>query len=133
LRAKARIKLSRDPALFDASALERARTLFDFDDAVTAPVHGFKSATDYYARSSSLGFLSRIRRPTLLLSAYDDPFLPPEVLSDVAHVAQKNPYLTVEFHGHGGHVGFISGRVPWAPRYYAEDRVLEFLEASLIE
>jgi predicted alpha/beta-fold hydrolase len=133
LRAKARIKLARDPALFDASALERARTLFDFDDAVTAPVHGFESATDYYSRSSSLGFLSRIRRPTLLLSAYDDPFLPPEVLSDVARVAQKNPYLAAEFHEHGGHVGFISGRVPWAPRYYAEDRVLSFLEASLVE
>jgi predicted alpha/beta-fold hydrolase len=133
LRAKARVKLERDPALFDASALERARTLFDFDDAVTAPVHGFESAADYYARSSSLGFLSRIHRPTLLLSAYDDPFLPPEVLGDVAQVAQKNPHLTVEFHERGGHVGFISGRVPWAPRYYAEDRALSFLEASVVE
>jgi uncharacterized protein len=133
LRAKARIKLEHDPALFDASALERARTLFDFDDAVTAPVHGFESATDYYARSSSLGFLLRIHCPTLLLSAYDDPFLPPEVLGDVARVAQKNPYLTVEFHERGGHVGFVSGRVPWAPRYYAEDRALSFLEASVVD
>jgi predicted alpha/beta-fold hydrolase len=133
LRAKARIKLDHVPGLFDASALERARTLFDFDDAVTAPVHGFESATDYYARSSSLGFLSQIHRPTLLLSAFDDPFLPPEVLRDVAGVASKNPYITVEFHERGGHVGFISGRVPWAPRYYAEDRVLSFVETALSE
>jgi len=131
LRAKARIKLERDPGLFDADALERARTLFDFDDAVTAPVHGFADASDYYRRSSSLGFLSAIRRPTLLLSAYDDPFLPPAVLQEVERLARENVHLRVEFHRRGGHVGFISGRAPWAPRYYAEERVLEFLEASV--
>jgi uncharacterized protein len=131
LRAKARIKLEREPGLFDPDALERARTLFDFDDAVTAPVHGFADATDYYRRSSSLGFLSAIRRPTLLLSAYDDPFLPPAVLHEVERIAAGNRYLSVEFHQRGGHVGFISGRAPWAPRYYAEHRVLEFLEASI--
>ena len=131
LRAKARTKLEQDPGLFDAMALERARTLFDFDDAVTAPVHGFAGATDYYRRSSSLGFLSSIRRPTLLLSAYDDPFLPAAVLSEVERVARLNSCLSVEFHERGGHVGFISGRAPWAPRYYAEDRVLGFLEAAL--
>jgi uncharacterized protein len=131
LRAKARTKLEQDPGLFDAMALERARTLFDFDDAVTAPVHGFAGATDYYRRSSSLGFLSSIRRPTLLLSAYDDPFLPAAVLGEVERVARGNSCLSVEFHARGGHVGFISGRAPWAPRYYAEDRVLGFLEAAL--
>jgi uncharacterized protein len=98
---------------------------------VTAPVHGFVDATDYYRRSSSLGFLSAIRRPTLLLSAYDDPFLPAAVLREVERIAAGNGYLSVEFHQRGGHVGFISGRAPWAPRYYAEDRVLEFLEASI--
>jgi predicted alpha/beta-fold hydrolase len=131
LRSKARVKLERDPGLFDASALERARTLFEFDDAVTAPVHGFENAADYYRRSSSLGFLSSIRRPTLLLSAYDDPFLPPAVLREVERLARGNPHVTIEFHQRGGHVGFISGHVPWAPRYYAEERVLEFLEARL--
>jgi predicted alpha/beta-fold hydrolase len=131
LRAKARIKLERDPGLYDATALERARTLFDFDDIVTAPVHGFAGASDYYRRSSSLGFLSPIRRPTLLLSAYDDPFLPRAVLDEVAEVARGNRYLSVEFHQRGGHVGFISGRAPWAARYYAEERVLGFLEAQL--
>jgi len=131
LRAKARIKLEHDPGLFDARSLERARTLFDFDDAVTAPVHGFADAADYYRRSSSMGFLSAIRRPTLLLSAYDDPFLPRAVLREVERVARRNTYLNVEFHQRGGHVGFISGRVPWSPRYYAEHRVLGFLEAAI--
>jgi hypothetical protein len=127
LRAKANAKLDRDPGLFDADALARARTLYDFDDAVTAPVHGFVSAHDYYRRSSSLSFLSAIRVPTLLLSAFDDPFLPPEVLSEVALIAADNPVVETEFHEQGGHVGFVSGRSPLSPRYYAEERVLEFL------
>ena len=133
LRAKARIKLVRDPGLFDAMALERARTLFEFDDAVTAPVHGFAGASDYYQRSSSLGFLTSICRPTLLLSAYDDPFLPSAVLHEVERVARGNPNLCVEFHRHGGHVGFVAGRTPWAPHYYAEERVMHYLDAQFTE
>jgi predicted alpha/beta-fold hydrolase len=128
LRAKAVAKLRAFPGLFDRSALERARTLFDFDDAVTAPVHGFLDARDYYSRSSSLRFLSRIRRPTLLLSARDDPFLPRDVLDSVADVARDNEMLHVEFHELGGHVGFVSGRNPFRPRYYAEWRVMDFLD-----
>jgi uncharacterized protein len=131
LRAKARRKLETDPGLFDGAALERARNLFEFDDAVTAPVHGFADAEDYYRRSSSLHVLSAIRRPTLLLSAFDDPFLPPVVLHEVERIARGNHCLTAEFHQRGGHVGFISGRRPWSPRYYAEERVLHFLEASI--
>ncbi|MEO6527134.1 MAG: alpha/beta fold hydrolase [Gemmatimonadaceae bacterium] len=131
LRAKAQAKLDRDPGLFDAQALARARTLFDFDDAVTAPVHGFRDAHDYYDRSSSLGFLTSIRCPTLLLSAFDDPFLPPEVLHEVAAIAAGNTSLQTEFHARGGHVGFVSGLSPLSPRYYAEERVLEFLTRQL--
>ena len=108
-----------------------ARTLADFDDAVTAPLHGFQSAHDYYMRSSSRHYLGAIRRPTLLLSAYDDPFLPRDVLVDVASVASLNASLHVEFHEHGGHVGFVAGRVPCRPRYYAEERAGRFLEQEL--
>ena len=127
LRAKARAKLRAFPGLFDPAALDRARTLFDFDDSVTAPVHGFRNASDYYSRSSSLRFLSLIRRPTLLLSARNDPFLPSEVLDSVAEVALGNPDLHLEFHELGGHVGFVSGLNPLRPRYYAEWRVVDFL------
>ena len=127
LIAKARQKLARHPDLCDAVALDRVRTLWDFDDVVTAPVHGFHDATDYYTQSSSIHYLSRVRIPTLLLSATDDPFLPPEVLDDVRSIAQHNPALEVEFVRRGGHVGFISGRVPWRPVYYAEWRAVDFL------
>jgi uncharacterized protein len=130
LRRKADEKLRRFPGLFDRDAMLGARTLYEFDDVVTGPVHGFRDAHDYYARSSSLGFLGRIRRPTLLLSAKDDPFLPAAVLEDVSDVARRNGWLWAEFSDRGGHVGFVGG-APWRPIYYAEQRVGEFLAMAL--
>ena len=131
LRPKALAKLERYPDLFDRSKLESATSIYDFDDAVTAPVHGFHDAHDYYSRSSSLSWLSAIRLRTLLLSAIDDPFLPAAVLDEVRGIAGGNPALTLEFTKHGGHVGFISGPWPWRPFYYAEWRACEFLSAAL--
>lgn len=128
LRRKALAKLDRYPDLFDRSRLVQARSVFEFDDIVTAPVHGFASGVDYYRRSSSLGFLGRIAVPTLLLSALDDPFLPREVLGRVQRVASDNPALTLEITEHGGHVGFIEGAVPWRASYYAERRTFAFFE-----
>jgi predicted alpha/beta-fold hydrolase len=131
LRRKALAKLAQEPELFAEGPLRAARTLTDFDDVVTAPVHGFASARDYYTRSSARHFLGGIRRPTLLLSARDDPFLPREVLDDVAIVARRNALLVIEFHERGGHVGFVAGQLPWRPVYYAEQRVGDYLEAGL--
>jgi len=131
LRVKALAKLERFPGLFDRAALERANTIYDFDDAVTAPVHGFADAHDYYSRSSALGWIDRVRRPTLLLSAVDDPFLPAQVLDEVRGIAANNPNLTLEFTPHGGHVGFVGGSVPWRPFYYGEWRACEFLDRAL--
>jgi predicted alpha/beta-fold hydrolase len=131
LRRKANQKLVRYPDLFDPEALGKARTIYDFDDVVTAPVHGFENAHDYYNRSSSLRWLSRIRRPALLLSAIDDPFLPAAVLEEVRAIASTNPLLHLEFTRAGGHVGFVGGRLPWRPHYYAEWRVCEFLSTQL--
>ena len=111
--------------------MRRARTLYAFDDLVTAPVHGFRDADDYYARSSSLHYLARIRTPTLLLSARDDPFLPAAVLDEVRDIARINPLLQLEFVDRGGHVGFIAGTLPWRPFYYAEWRATEFLASAL--
>jgi hypothetical protein len=126
LRRKALEKLGQFPGLLDLAALGRARTLYDFDDAVTGPLHGFRDAHDYYTQSSALRFLDRIRRPTLMLSSRDDPFLPAAVLDEVIDVARRNAYLEPEFSERGGHVGFVGGP-PWRPSYYAEERVGEFL------
>lgn len=124
---KALGKIGRHAELEALRNVADARTLWEFDDRFTAPLHGFESAADYYARASSLPYLARIRVPTLLLSAVDDPFLPAEVLQDVRNVARDNPALTIEFPARGGHVGFTGGRWPWRPWYYGEWRTAEFL------
>ena len=131
LRRKALAKLDRYPDLASRARIESARTLYEFDDAVTAPVHGFVNADDYYSRSSSIRFLSRIRVPTLLLSAVDDPFLPCDVLHDVQQLAVENARIEVEFLAKGGHVGFVSGQNPLRPFYYAEWRVAQFFDQML--
>jgi uncharacterized protein len=133
LRRKAIRKLEQHPGLFDRSRALAARTIEDFDDAVTGPIHGFSSSNDYYTRSSSIHFLQRIRVPTLLLSSADDPFLPAAVLRRVEDVARSNARLTVQFTAHGGHVGFISGRVPFRPTYWAEERVIEYFRDTCSE
>ena len=128
---KTTAKRQRFPDIAPKASLATLRTMWDFDDAVTAPVHGFRDATDYYERSSSLRWLHRIRVPTLLLSAADDPFLPPEVLGEVRAAAHENEFLHCEFVAQGGHVGFIAGNLPWRPLYWAEWRVPEFLSAHV--
>jgi predicted alpha/beta-fold hydrolase len=128
LRRKALQKLAQHPGLFDQAGAASARTIEDFDDAVTGPMHGFAGSNDYYTRSSSINFISRITIPTLLLSARDDPFLPASVLDRVREIADRNPYLGVQFTRRGGHVGFISGSVPFRAFHWGEARVLEFFD-----
>lgn len=131
LRRKALAKHSRFPDLFQRERLERARNIVDFDDAVTAPVHGYADAQDYYQRCSSIHSLETITVPTLLLSSRDDPFLPSRVLDLVEERARRNPCLTTEFHDGGGHVGFVTGAIPLRPRYYAEARAFRFFDAAM--
>ena len=131
LRRKALAKLQRYPDLFDLERLRTAKTMFDFDDVFTAPVHGFAGAEDYYSRSSSIRWIDTISVNTLLLSAVDDPFLPAQVLEDVKAVAERNPALQLEFTSAGGHVGFVAGRSPLRPAYYLEERAGDFLAQQL--
>ena len=131
LRRKALAKSARFTGFpADEQRVRCARTFYEFDDAVTAPVHGFAGADDYYARASSLPVLEQIRTPTLMVSAADDPFLPPEVLTEVRRAAAGNPALHPLFVPHGGHVGFVCG-APWRPRYWAEEQALAFLAARV--
>jgi hypothetical protein len=116
LRAKAREKARRFPGAFDLERALRARTLREFDEAVTAPVHGYAGAEDYYARCSAGPLLGRIRVPTLLIQAEDDPFVPPDALAMA--LATRNPRIERAISLHGGHLGFlcVPGRGPalWA-------------------
>lgn len=105
--------------------VRRARTFREFDDAATGPLHGFTGADDYYAQSSSIGFLDRITTPTLCVSAEDDPFLPHEVLARAQEVASPSVEFIVT--KTGGHVGFIGGKLPWRCEYWAEELVVQWL------
>jgi len=127
LKQKALKKLERFPDLISPDRLTQIGTMYEFDDAVTAVVHGFRDADHYYSSSSSLAWIDQISIPTLLLNAKDDPFLPRAVLDDVHRVAQDNSCLEVEFPAHGGHVGFVTGWNPFRPTYYAEQRACDFL------
>jgi uncharacterized protein len=111
----------------DAARVRSARTLFEFDEALTGPVHGFAGAEDYWAQSSSGPFVARVRVPLLLLAAEDDPFIPAACLPRKA--AAANPCVTLETWPRGGHLGFVAG--PYLPWFWAEWRAAEFLAASL--
>lgn len=105
LSRKVREKAAMFPDKVDAGLLDSVRTLRDFDDRFTAPANGFKDGTDYYARASSLQFLSEIGVPTLLVNAQDDPFLSPSCYPE--DQAGYNPNLHLEIPRFGGHVGFV--------------------------
>ena len=110
-------KERRFPGSMDLRRARAARTLRDFDDAVTAPLHGFLGADDYYARSSAGPLLHTVQCPTLLLHAANDPFLPPAA---IPRRAQLPGSVTLELLPHGGHVGFVHGplpgRIDWLPQ-----------------
>ncbi len=103
--------------------LDKMRTLWDFDDLVTAPLHGYADANDYYRRASSRYFLPAIKVPTLLIQAADDPFV---FRHSVPELSELAPGTQLELHQHGGHVGFIEGS--WrTPGLYLERRIPQWL------
>jgi uncharacterized protein len=120
LRRKAAAKLARFPGLFDGPRVARSRTLREFDDLVTAPLHGFRDAADYWSRASAKPWLAHIRVPTLVVNARNDPFLP---AAELPRADEVSPQVTLEFPPTGGHVGFVHGPFPgrydWLPRRIA--------------
>jgi predicted alpha/beta-fold hydrolase len=129
MKLKAQAKLKKFPGYVDAGKLEAVKTLTEFDDLVTGPVHGFKDANDYWSHSSSVKFLGGVRRPVLLISSKDDPFFPGSALP--AAEVSANRFLTADFTERGGHVGFLTGWVPGRAGSWIEGRALYFLKEQL--
>lgn len=125
---KAVAKARAFPGVLDERAVRACRTFAAFDDLVTAPVHGFRDARDYWQRSSSKHFVARIEKPVLLVSAQDDPLVPREAWPGEAIASNAN--LQTEWLPHGGHCGFVEG-APWRPVRWAEGRVLRFFTEQL--
>jgi len=109
LKPRALQKLAQFPGLFDREAMLSARNLYEFDNVVTAPLHGFRNTEDYWARASAKPNLHHIRIPALAVNARNDPFVPAWSLPDKQKVGQ---YVTLWQPAHGGHVGFPQGRIP---------------------
>ena len=124
LKPKCLAKLDQFPGLFDRDALINARDLYQFDNVVTAPLHGYKDTDDYWDRASAKHVLHDITVPTLVLNARNDPFLPAEHLPKTA-----SAQVTLDYPAHGGHVGFANGSLPgrlnWLP-----EKMLHFLEGK---
>ena len=110
-------KIAQHQLKIDLQQVRAASTFRQIDDLFTASVHGFESAEDYWAKSSSKPWLAPIRVPTLLINARNDPFLPAAALPNAEDVS---PTVSLEYPNSGGHVGFVSGRFPgnlnWLPQ-----------------
>lgn len=129
LKPKALAMADRFPGKLDRERVARVGTMWEFDDAVTAPLHGFAGADDYWTRASSKPWLAGVRIPTLVINARNDPFVPAVSLPSPDEVS---PEVLLEQPAHGGHCGFMTGPVPgrldWLPQ-----RVLGFFDGSLVQ
>jgi len=117
------LKESKYKMPFDVNA-RQLNTFYAFDDQITAPLHGFKGADDYYKQCSSRQFLKHIKRPTLVLHAKDDPFMWEHT---VPNEAELSSLVRLELSDAGGHVGFISGKNPLNPMYWVDKRIIKWL------
>ena len=104
--------------------LRELSTFGKFDERVTAPMNGFEGAEDYYARTRSDTLLNYVSVPTLIINARNDPLVPAHLIPDRDDIPE---HVTLEISDNGGHLGFVSGRWLWAPRFWLETRVPEFL------
>ena len=122
---KSLAKLSLHPGLFDPVKLRGARDLYEFDNLVTAPLHGFRDTDDYWNRASAKPWLAKITVPALALNARNDPFLPASALPGPAEVS---PAVTLEYPDHGGHVGFAIGALPPGTLAWLPQRLFNFFD-----
>jgi len=100
----------------------------EFDEVLTAPLHGFSSADDYYAKVTVRGLLGSIVHPTLIIHALDDPLVPAECIPRKNEISDK---VILHITRQGGHVGFIQGNTPWRAEYWLKGRILDFLKSSV--
>ncbi|MDP1559163.1 MAG: hydrolase [Nitrosomonas sp.] len=117
LKHKALEKLEQHPGLLDANAIAACNTLYQFDNLVTAPLHGFRNTDEYWQQSSSKPWLQSIQVPTLVINARNDPFMPASALPNQHEVSAA---VTLEFPEEGGHAGFMHapfpGKLTWLPK-----------------
>ena len=114
--------------LSDFSQINKLNTLWEFDDLLTAPLHGFKNVHDYYEKASCRQYLKSVQVPTLLVHALDDPFMVPEV---VPQASELSDLIQTAFVPVGGHVGFVSGSFPGKEWSWLSQIIPSFFETNL--
>lgn len=124
MRKKAIAKSQRFPGLFDARKVAASRSMYAFDDAYTAPVHGFAGALDYWRRASAKPLLAAIAVPTLALNARNDPMVPAHSLPGHGEISR---HVRQEAPAQGGHVGFFA-RDRSSDRWYLRERIFHFFQ-----
>ena len=129
LRGRLRRMAELWPGRFDVAPLGRIWTIRAFDETYTAPHHGFANAADYYHRASALRVVDRVQRPTLILTAADDPVVPTAQFEDPA--VRANPAIQVRIARHGGHCGFVADSANDGDGYWAEETALAFLASVM--
>lgn len=127
LKRRMRRKAAAWPGKWSLDALRTIGSIRQFDDAYTAPFHGFRDAADYYERASALRVIDKISIPTLIITAADDPFVPPGPFRDPA--VTGNPNITLKLTSHGGHCGFVEDAGGDYDGYWAEREIVSFLAA----
>ena len=127
LRTFYRQKYRRRAAPFKLSALPFYRSFWTFDEHVTAPLHGFRSAVEYYRQASCINYLASITTPTLIIHAKDDPMMTPDIIPNETQISQSTQ---LEITQHGGHLGFLSGTLK-KPKFWLAERIPEFLASYI--
>jgi predicted alpha/beta-fold hydrolase len=129
LKARMRRKAALFPQDFSLAPLTRIWTVRQFDEAYTAPHHGFRDAADYYHRASAIRLIDRIRVPTLILTAHDDPFVPSHPFMSPAVIL--NQQITTVVTANGGHCAFVEHAAGEYDGYWAEKEVVRFVTAAV--
>ncbi len=120
-------KRTRYPDLELPQKVDHLKSFWEFDNEVTAPLHGFRDVHDYYEQAGSRQYLPHITCRTHVIHASDDPFYTTEVIPDKTELPES---VTFEITSHGGHVGFVGGLWPWQPHYWLDHRIPELLQDS---
>ena len=108
--------------------MNKIKSFWEFDDLITAKLYGFKDVNEYYTQSSSKHYLRYIKKPTLIVHALNDPFLYADA---IPHQSELPSQVKLELYKSGGHMGFVTGKVPWKPQYWLEERVPSYIRKMM--
>ena len=128
LRNKLKDKNKKNPFPIDLNGIDQVKSFWEFDNLITAPLYGFEDVNEYYKLASSKPYLHHIKKPTLIIHAFDDPFIYADA---IPHQNKLPENVKLELCRSGGHIGFVAGNIPFKPIYWLEERAPRFIKKRL--